>query len=71
MHRKDLLASEVAACYHCFAKFSPETIIEWCDGEAHDKTAICPHCGVDAVVGFNGLIDDTWLKTEHDRGFNF
>ena len=66
MHRKQLLASEVAVCYYCFGEYPPSSIAEWCD---QDQTAICPHCGVDAVVGFNGTIDAAWVKAAHDRGF--
>jgi hypothetical protein len=69
MHREQLLASEMAACYYCLSKFSPKTVVEWCDGEEQDQTAICPHCGVDAVVGFNGPVDDAWMRMAHDRGF--
>lgn len=69
MHRKRLLASDVAVCYYCFAEFSPDTISEWCDGDNDDQTAICPHCGVDAVVGFNGPVDAAWVKAAHERGF--
>lgn len=69
MHRKQLLTSEVAVCFYCFAKFSPDSITEWCDGDDRDQTAICPHCGVDAVVGFNGSVDAAWVKAAHDLGF--
>lgn len=67
MHRKRLLASDVAVCYYCFAEFSPDTISEWLDDE--DQTAICPYCSVDAVVGFNGPVDAAWVAAAHRRGF--
>jgi hypothetical protein len=72
MHRKALLASEVAVCYYCFSEFPPSAITDWCDGgdgDALGQTAICPHCSVDAVVGFNGPVDASWVKAAHDRGF--
>jgi hypothetical protein len=69
MHRKQLLASETAACFYCFASFAPAAITEWTDGEPTGLTAICPQCGVDAVVGFNGAVDTAWLKAAHQRGF--
>jgi hypothetical protein len=68
-HRSRLLASEKAACFYCFAEFDPASIIEWADGEPPGQTAICPHCGIDAVVGFNGGVDAAWLKAAHQRGF--
>jgi hypothetical protein len=66
MHRESLLASEVASCYYCFTKFHPSEVSEWCDGT---QTAICPYCGIDAVVGFNGNVDQVWLQAMHDEGF--
>lgn len=69
LHRKQLLASEIAACFHCFAEFPPTTVRDWTDGELPGATAICPHCGIDAVVGFNGSVDVAWLKAAYQRGF--
>jgi hypothetical protein len=69
MHRKQLLASEAAACFYCFTEFSPATVVEWTDGEPVGQTALCPHCGIDAVVGFNGPVDAIWIKEAHGRGF--
>lgn len=68
-HRRWLLASDMAVCYYCFTEFSPLTIVSWCDGEQQDQTALCPHCGVDAVVGFNGTVDTAWVQAAHKRGF--
>lgn len=69
MHRERLLASDVAACFYCFEQFAPSAIHEWCDGEGQDQTALCPQCGVDAVVGFDGMVDAAWLRTAHQIGF--
>ncbi len=69
MHRKQLLSSDVAVCYYCFSEFSADTITDWCDGEHHDQTALCPHCGIDAVVGFTGPVDAAWVQAAHERGF--
>lgn len=69
MHREALLASDVAACYYCFSEFPPSAVEEWCDGEDQGQTALCPRCGVDAVVGFKGPTDATWLRTAHQIGF--
>ena len=71
-NRSRLLASEVAACFYCFAEFDPATITEWIGGEVEEvpgQTALCPFCTVDAVVGFNGGVDAAWLKAAHQRGF--
>jgi NAD-dependent SIR2 family protein deacetylase len=34
-------------CYHCLKVFPKEEIKKWTD---NSKTALCPHCGVDAVL---------------------
>lgn len=69
MHRARLLASEVAVCYYCFSEYAPSFVTKWCDGDDQDQAAICPHCGVDAVVGFDGPIDTAWIKAAHEHGF--
>ena len=47
-NREELTRSEVCGCYHCLELFFPEEIAEYVDEE---QTALCPHCGVDSVVG--------------------
>jgi hypothetical protein len=37
----------MCGCFHCLATFRAETIHEWVDT---GKTALCPRCGVDAVL---------------------
>ena len=68
-NRKALLSSEVAVCFYCFSQFPPGDITDWCDGEDNLQTAICPHCSVDAVVGFNGPVDIQWLSARHKQAF--
>ena len=60
-HRAELLASERCACFFCLAVFSPQAIVEWTDApedaaaDSDDNevgtTALCPACGIDAVIG--------------------
>ena len=49
--------SDVAGCFYCQAFFSPDEISEWVDGRQPETgntddgvTALCPHCGIDAVL---------------------
>lgn len=44
--------SEVCGCFYCQTTFEPGKIVEWTD-IGHDKgsTALCPNCGIDAVIG--------------------
>jgi hypothetical protein len=68
-HREELERSEVCGCFYCERRFSPAEITEWVD-DGH--TAMCPHCGVDAVIGsaagfeltheFLGKMNESWFS---------
>jgi hypothetical protein len=60
-HRTQVEQSDRCSCFHCLATFSPAEITEWVD---HDSTALCPMCGVDAVIGSASLVPltDSFLK---------
>ena len=47
-HRVEIEASEQCGCFFCFRTFAPSAIKSWTDG---NQTALCPHCGVDSVLG--------------------
>ena len=47
-HRNEVLRSEACACFYCLHSFAPSEIVEWTDG---NKTALCPKCGIDSVLG--------------------
>ena len=42
-----LAQARVAGCYACLSVFAPEQVVRW---TFDDTTAVCPHCGVDAVL---------------------
>jgi hypothetical protein len=49
IHNKNTLEMvKECSCYYCFKVFSPSEIKEWVDKE--QDTAICPYCGIDAVI---------------------
>lgn len=48
-HMEELLKDEKCGCFHCLKIFSPSEIEEWIEDER--GTAICPYCGVDAIIG--------------------
>jgi hypothetical protein len=51
-HRAEVLASARCGCFYCGAIFPPAAITEWIDPwEGVDQTALCPRCGIDAVIG--------------------
>ena len=47
-HREMILASTLVGCFYCLSVFPPKAITSWVDG---GRTASCPHCGIDAVLG--------------------
>jgi hypothetical protein len=54
MHRAEILASEWCGCFYCGTVFEPGEIGEWVDGvdgNGVPQTALCPHCGIDSVIG--------------------
>jgi hypothetical protein len=51
-NRDELLLSERCGCFYCGAIFLPVEVNEWTDEkEGVGQTALCPRCGIDAVIG--------------------
>ena len=53
-HMETLKKDRVCGCFYCLRIFNPSEIEEWIiDDNPIDKdgTAICPHCGIDSVIG--------------------
>ena len=46
--REVLEHSDGCGCFYCFKTFPTSEITTWVDD---DKTAICPRCGMDSVIG--------------------
>ncbi len=67
-HREEILQSDVCGCFYCRSTFPPTVIREWWD---HGTTAVCPHCGIDAVIGSaSGFpITERFLTTMHRHWF--
>lgn len=56
-HRELLARSDRAGCFHCRTIFDPRQIRDWIDGAPDETgdlrdgvTALCPRCGIDAVL---------------------
>ena len=45
-----LQAGKVCGCFYCMSIFPPEKIEEYLE-EGEYGTALCPSCGIDAVIG--------------------
>lgn len=52
INREILAKDSKCGCFYCQRVFSPSEIEEWCPELDDDKdvTAICPYCGIDAVL---------------------
>jgi hypothetical protein len=46
--REELEHSDGCGCFYCFTTFPTSEIKTWVDG---NRTAICPNCGMDSVIG--------------------
>lgn len=59
-HRAAIEGSQRCGCFYCLATFPPAEIADWIDPEGETppgvddldvgKTALCPRCGIDAVL---------------------
>lgn len=39
-------------CFYCKSIYPASKVNEWCDNDGRgDKTALCPKCGIDSVLG--------------------
>jgi hypothetical protein len=78
-HRKEVEASDVCGCFHCQHTFPPSEITEWHEESAGNFsmrpdrwTAMCPRCGVDAVLGSGSglpVTDPNFLTAMHNGWF--
>ena len=60
-HRSELVESKHCGCFFCFRTFPVSEIRIWID---KNQTALCPRCGIDAVIGTASgfVIDDPFLR---------
>jgi hypothetical protein len=71
-NRDELIRSEICGCFFCSATFTPAEITGWIDEpNGEGKTAECPRCGIDSVIGSaSGYpIGAAFLREMHDRWF--
>jgi len=61
--------SGICGCFNCQTNFEPDEILEWELMDGREKTALCPNCTFDTVVGSkSGLPVENlyFLKSLHD-----
>lgn len=65
-NRVELEASDNCGCYSCFKRFKTTEIKSWIDDK---QTALCPHCGLDTVLGSASPyeISDPFLRRMHQH----
>lgn len=72
-HRTEILTSPACGCFYCLAVFSPTEILDWVDEDVDGvgRTALCPRCGIDAVIGSNAgvPIEQAFLREMHAYWF--
>ena len=70
-NRTRLAAAEICGCFYCLKVFTPNKIIDWSLDEP-DETAICPYCGIDAVLGDNEgyPLTKSFLMAMYEEWFN-
>ncbi len=69
-HRPQLTGDKVCGCFYCLAIFDPAEIEEWIPDTC--GTAICPHCGIDSVIGESSgyPITTEFLREMHGHWFS-
>jgi hypothetical protein len=67
-HRSELQTSDKCGCFFCFRLFGFTDITKWIDS---NQTALCPRCGIDAVLGSSSgyVITDQFLRRMHLHWF--
>jgi len=67
-NKQTLIADDLCGCFYCLKIFNPKEIKSWTDG---DKTAICPYCEIDSVIGKNSgfPITDEFLRAMKEHWF--
>lgn len=51
-HRKQLEKDKKCGCFYCLTIFDPKEIVDWCkEKNGEEVTAVCPYCGIDAIIG--------------------
>ncbi len=68
LNREQIESSPFCGCFYCLETFHSSEIVEWVDEE---KTALCPKCGIDSVIGSDSgvPITNSFLNQMHNRWF--
>ena len=50
-HEDVIRRSDFCGCFYCLKTFATSEIVEWVEEPSGGRTAVCPHCGIDSVLG--------------------
>lgn len=52
LHKVEILKSNICGCFYCLMTSKSDEIVDWIDTDnPNNATALCPHCGIDSVIG--------------------
>lgn len=75
-HEEKIKSSKRCGCFYCKGKFAPSEITRWqnelpTSPKGAGKTALCPKCGIDAVLpeSADHEITDELLEAMHVKWF--
>jgi len=77
-NREKILSSDRCGCFYCGEMFPPTEVEDWTDERGGvGQTALCPKCGIDAVIGsksgypitveFLQLMKAYWFQIAQDK----
>ena len=71
-HYNEIYQSKLCGCFYCLEIYSPNKIKQWIKENKENKTALCPNCGIDSVIGSQSLypITKEFLQAMKDRWFS-
>jgi len=76
LHRDEIERSSLCGCFYCQETYPPSAITEWIQDRnvirgVTGETALCPRCGIDAVIGSESgyPITHEFLASMHARWF--
>jgi hypothetical protein len=75
LHGDEIAASSICGCFHCLGTYAPAQITKWlddCIDGVDGRTALCPICGIDSVIGSASSypITEAFLGAMRRRWFN-
>ncbi len=69
-HKAEVQSGNMCGCFHCLKTFQSTDIRKWID---KGLTALCPHCGIDSVLGSKSgypVTDPMFLRRMCDKWFS-